>query len=119
MYKFPDDFDGKKFIGKALEMICLNANQIYLHFGNGISICTETPFLYNKHSLDGDINTVSIPPTNMDLLELLEQRVIDVAISEGTNLTLIFGGSKSLSFVEDQEPYESYKLVFGDKVIII
>ncbi len=119
MYKFPNDFDGREFVSRALEMICLNANQVYLHFGNRISICTETPFLYNKHSPHGDSIPVSIPPTNVDLIELLEHRVTDVALSEGKNLTLLFDSGQSLSFVEEQEPYESYKLVFGDKVIII
>src|SRR6187200_144915 len=49
MKKIPEDFDANIFVGRTLEMICFNANQIYFHFDHHLFITAETSFTFNKH----------------------------------------------------------------------
>lgn len=42
MHKFPEDLDAAVFVGRTLEMVCLNANQVYFHFNDNLSICAES-----------------------------------------------------------------------------
>jgi hypothetical protein len=119
MYKFPDDFDGRAFVGRTLEMICFNANQVYLHFDKKVSICAESSFLLSKHSSDEDRVIVSIPLKNSEMVELLDHSVTEIAISDRRNLTLRFDHGQSLSFVDQSELYESFRFVIGDTTIIV
>ncbi len=119
MYKFPDDFDGKEFFGRTLEMICLNSNQVYLHFDGGMKICAEAPFTHGTPNASQGSHVVSVPPTNAALVELLDHNVIDVAVANSRSLTLRFDHGHSLTFTDITEQYESYRFLLGERSIVI
>lgn len=48
MYKFPEDFDAAVFVGRTLEMVCVNANQVYFHFNDDLMICAESAFWFER-----------------------------------------------------------------------
>ena len=119
MYNLPDDFDAGSLVGRTLEMLCMNANQIYFHFGDGMSICAETSFLHDTTSRDGKNHVISVPPKNSSLLDL-----IGVAVVVGTTMhqrcvNLRFENGDVLILADTPDQYESFKFCFGELTFLL
>lgn len=116
MYRLPVDFDGSFFIGRKLEMICANANQIYLHFGQQITITVESSLTYQR----GDATvTIGVPLSNCDIVALLEHSITQVSPMKDGTLTLMFDNGDVLKCLDDRPNYESYRIRNGDKEVIV
>ena len=138
MYKFPEEFDPAIFVGRSLEMVCVNATQVYFHFNNDLYVCAESAFGFERQ--DKTFSQVQIPLDQGDVFHLLEHNIArarikkddwftaicverDVARAEtrtikGDVLILIFDNGASLRF--DPTPgYESYRVGVSGKEIYI
>jgi hypothetical protein len=116
MYKFPEDFDAAVFVGRTLEMVCVNANQVYFHFNDDLMICAESAFWFERQ--DNSFSDVKIPLDQLEVLQLLERDVARAQIKKGDVLTVTFDNGASLRF--DPTPgYESYRVVVLGKDIFI
>ena len=118
MYKFSDAFDPHVFVGRCLEMICFNANQIYFHFNDKIMICAEASFEFHNASNGDEFELVNVPATHTKILALLEQRISRAEIVSGDTLHLHFDSGSYLRFAPDSQ-FESYHVWIGEKEVII
>jgi hypothetical protein len=116
MYNFPEDFNGSVLVGHTLELVCFSANQVIFHFNDDISICAETSFAYEKPLKD--LNIVSVPTIQSDLMQLLEHRIVRSFVEKGRILNLLFDNEHLLRF-EALPEFESYRLTLGKDTIII
>jgi hypothetical protein len=117
MKKIPEDFDANIFVGRTLEMICFNANQIYFHFDHHLFITAETSFTFNKQ---GETIEVAVPALQSGLMQLLEHHVSKVSLEEQHILILVFDNEHELRFADNAPGlYESYRITIGDRTIII
>ena len=118
MYGLPPNFDTSVFVGKTLQMICFNANQIYLHFASDLVLTIEGKFLHKKGAADQLAQALAVPITTSDLMLLLERSVSIASGSEDGTLTLVFDNRHILKCFDDRQ-YESYRIKNGDEEIII
>jgi hypothetical protein len=72
MFGLPENFDGTFFVGRTLEMICFNINQIYFHFDDHITVQIEGPFTYQRGPLESEASLLHPPVPTSNLMELLE-----------------------------------------------
>lgn len=113
MYKFPADFDSGQFVGLSLEMVCFNANQIYLHFGNRTSICAEQRFEVHYGCGDDEAILVDVPSHQSSLMRLLENAVGAAWVENGDTLKLEFDNGSSLCFSPGDQKYEAFHVLIG------
>jgi hypothetical protein len=118
MYGLPKDFDPQYFVARALKMLCFNANQIYLHFDERVTITLE-----GKYSLSGEagdpIEIRDVPNSESRLFALIEKRVVSAGVEGGSTLVLAFETGAVFRCYDDSSQYESYQLSRGDDVIIV
>lgn len=116
MYKFPEDFDPGMFVGRTLEMVCVNSTQVCFHFNGDLMICAESPFCLERQ--DKSFSLAQIPLDQLEVLHFLEKDVARAQIKKGDVLIVIFDNGASLRF--DPTPgYESYRVVVSGREIFI
>ena len=113
MYGLPKDFDGDFLVGRILEMICFNANQVYLHFDSKTHIQIESSLSY------GDAQRVDVPVRQPTFLDLLECSVVSARGDEEGTLTLSFSNGRVLRIYEETKQYECYTIRYGGTEIIV
>ena len=118
MYGLPKEFDGKFLVGRTLEMVCFNQNQVYLHFDAKVTITVESAFSHQGARGEA-IRLIELPVEVSDLMVLLESSVSDVEGSKDGTLSLFFDNGHILRIYDDSPQYESYKIENGDAVIIV
>lgn len=119
MYGLPENFDASFFVGRTLEMICFNANQIYLHFDDEITITIEGSFSHQHARSSVNPRVVSVPAEQSDLMRLLEHKVVSVSADPDGTLTLDFDDGQIFTCYDQTPSYESYQIKHGDEVIIV
>ena len=119
MYGLPENFDGSFLIGRNLEMICFNANQIYLHFDGQVTITIEGTFSHQHAQSESDTAVISVPVSQSDLMQLLEHQISAISGDKDGTLTLVFDDGQILRCYDQFPDYESYQIRHGDKVIIV
>jgi Family of unknown function (DUF6188) len=119
MYGLPEDFDGSFLIGRALEMICFNANQIYLHFDGQVTITIEGSFSHQRAQYESNTQILSVPVSESDLMQLLEHKISAVSGDKDGTLKLVFDHDQILRCYDQLPNYESYQIRHGDTVIIV
>jgi hypothetical protein len=113
MYGLPSDFDGTFLIGRVLEMVCFNQNQVYLHFDAKTTITIESAFSYKSAQV------IDLPVRESNLMELLGASVSRVQGEENGTLNLFFDNGQSLIVFDTTQQYESYRITYGSKAIIV
>ena len=118
MYGLPQDFDGKFLIGRTLEQICFNANQISLQFDADVAITIESRYSYQDAAPAVSTPTSSVPALQSNLMQLLGQTVERVEGTSDGTLSLLFTNGHRLRCFDDPH-YESYKIRNGARVVIV
>lgn len=119
MYGLPENFDGSFLLGRTLEMICFNANQIYLHFDGQVTITIEGTFSHQRAQSGSNTQVLSIPVSESDLRQLLEHKVSAISADKDGTLSLVFDDGQTLTCYDQLPNYESYQISQGDNVIIV
>jgi hypothetical protein len=105
-------------IGRTLEMICFNQNQINFHFDEKLTIQVGTSLRYQQQ-LTQEPEIIEVPALQSSLMQLLGHSTIK-AIGDNTGtLTLEFEDGQILECLDDTPLYESYQIVQGDFRIIV
>ena len=118
MHALPQEFDCGFLVGRRLEQICFNENQISLHFNADASITIEAGYSYQVGDLPVSAPISSVPASHSNLMELLGQTISRVeATSDGT-LALVFENGHELRCF-DNPHYESYRIRDGARTIIV
>ena len=118
MYGLPKGFDGQIFVGCALEMLCINTTQIYLHFSDQLSICVQASYSLQSNR-DSQVRIVEVPMVEPDLFKLLEQLVIAASAREDGTLVLEFGNDFVFKCYDPTDLYEAYEIRHGDRTIVV
>jgi len=118
MYGLPKDFDGQIFVGRALEMLCVNATQVYLHFGDQLSICVEANYSLQSNR-DSEAHIIDVPAVEPDLFKLLEQSVTAASAQADGTLVLEFDNDFVFKCYDPTDLYEAYEIRDGDRKIIV
>ena len=113
MYGLPKDFDGNVLVGRVLEMVCFNENQVYLHFDRKTTITIEVAFSY------GSDQVIEIPVKESNLMESLGASVTEAHGDEHGTLSLLFDNGQTLKVYDPSKQYESYTISYEGKVIIV
>lgn len=119
MYGLPENFDGSFFVGRILEMICFNSNQVYLHFDDQTTIMIEGSFSHRHAGSGENPGIVNVPVKRSDLMELMGHKVVAVSADRDGTLTLDFDGDQIFTCYDQSPNYESYQIKRGAKVIIV
>ena len=113
MYGLPKDFDGSFLVGRTLEMVCFNQNQVYLHFDANTTISIESAFSYKTEEV------VDVPVQESNLMEILGSAVSIAQGDANGTLSLLFNNGDTLKVYDTTQQYESYTISYGHKVIIV
>lgn len=117
MYGLPADFDAAFFVGKRLEMVCINANQIYLHFSGDTTITIEAE--YSVHQGDFEPERHAVPTLAPLTLTLLEHAVVSAQGDPGGTLTIAFDNGVVVRCFDSSRQYESYRILNDGKTTIV
>jgi Family of unknown function (DUF6188) len=119
MYKLPADFDAQFFVGRNLEQICFNQNQIALHFDDDLSIVIESAFSHEEPQSPSDGQVVEVPVSDSDLMRLLGCSVSEASGDGDGTLILVFENGHVLKCFDTSDQYESYQIEHHGNVIIV
>jgi hypothetical protein len=117
MYGLPENFDASFLVGQTLEMVCFNANQLYLHFSSHITITVESTFSYQDGSSQSAPQQVPVKESN--LMQLLEHKVSKASGDKNGTLALVFDNGHTVQCYDSSKNYESYQIKIGEKVIVV
>jgi hypothetical protein len=118
MYRFPENFDTDLLIGLKLEMICVAAYQITLHFGEASNLrieskvelrtSVEPKLIYDAH--DNFVDSI--------MFSSIERSIIAALILPDQSLYLAFEGG-AIFQISAYSNYESFHVnVLGHEFII-
>ena len=116
MYGLPADFDGGFFVGRVLEQVCFNENQISLRFDSDVGITIEGAYAYQDTPVAEDARTLHVPASSSSLMQLLGHSVSRVENTREGTLSLFFDNALRCF---DTPHYESYQIRHGARVIIV
>ena len=111
MYGLPPDFNPDILIGYTLEMICYSQTDLYLHFGEDITITVGS-------HIEFDNEIYQIPMSDTNIVSLIGKQVIRSIASEG-NIKVYFDELKSLTILDSSSSFESYSIKIGDRTIFV
>jgi hypothetical protein len=118
MYGLPHDFDGSFLIGKELESICFNSNQVVFGFTDAIKIISGSTFSFGKRDSTDNVELASVPVSSSSSMQLIGAVVNDVKWSGDGSFILHFERG-ILSFMDDSREYESYEIHHQGKVVVV
>jgi len=120
MYGLPADFDGDFLIGRTLEQICLNQNQIALHFDGDVDLTLEGEYTYRGVLSRADEKSapLKVPVFDSNLAQFVGQVVMKATGTKDGTLTLVFQRDDRL-LCFDTPYYESYQIRHGQRVIVV
>lgn len=118
MNGLPENFTGEVFLGKVVEMICFNANQIYLHLSGKVSIVIEGEFSHETWQGNG-VEHIKVPVRSSGLMSLLEVSIVTVKIKDDRHLVLEFSDQQRLTIWDSSAQFETYKIVIDGKEMIV
>lgn len=118
MYGLPENFDCSFFSGRIVEMLCVNANQIYLHFDRDVTLTLEGKYSLQKVDI-ALLKLVEVPYVEPDLFKLIEQAVSRVVARTDGTLSLTFANGFTLNCYDETNLYESYRIRNGDQITIV
>jgi hypothetical protein len=113
MYGLPKDFDGAFLVGRSLDMVCFNQNQVYLHFDINVLITIEDSFSCQ------DEQVVDVPVRESNLMQLLGATVSRVRGDKEGTLSLLFDNGQTLKVYDTTKQYESYRITYEGHDIIV
>jgi hypothetical protein len=120
----PEQFEAQILVGRAVEQICVNANQISLQFGDQLLLVIEGAFCLTT-TAPATVARYSPPlrleaPTFVpELLSLIEQNVVKGQSAQDGALTLQFEKGDVLQVLVDTPMYESYKIYYRGQELIV
>jgi Family of unknown function (DUF6188) len=118
MYSLPKDFNCDFFIGRTLQMVCVNANQLYLHFDKEVQLAIEAEYSFQKE-MSGLISKKNVPEVVLEIFGLIEQVIIAASSQPGGTLVLEFGDGSIFRCYDSSDLYESYKITNGNRITIV
>jgi len=117
MHGLPESFSCEFFTGRTLEMLCFNANQVYLHFGNKTYVCVDAT--YSLSPIGSDPKVFDVPNVNIDLFKLIERTVTDATGAPDGTLTLVFDNGLVFRCYDSESSYECYTIQHGGEVTAV
>ena len=117
MYGLPEDFSCEFFVGSTLEMLCFNANQIYLHFEKQTRVCVEAT--YSLAPSGNDPKVFDVPNVNTDLFKLIEHSITSASGTRDGTLTLVFDNDLVFRRYDSEGNFECYNIKHGDEVTYV
>jgi hypothetical protein len=117
MYGLPKDFNAARLVGRNLELICFNENQVYLHFDGKLTIMVESKLSYQDNP-ELAPRTIEIPILQSNLMQLLGHSITDASGNNEGTLTMEFDNGHILQCL-DQPHYEAYQIKQGDEELIV
>lgn len=119
MYGLPDDFNTDFLLGRSLEQVCINENQVYFHFDKGLHIRIESAYAYRRVESDAIELLIEVPTFNANVLQLLGSSILQAAGTQDGTLILEFDKGQTLKIFDTSPNYESYTSDFDGKIIIV
>jgi len=118
MHRLPPDFDGEFLVGRLLEQVCFNENQVSFRFDDDVAITIEGAYSYQDNSLAVPVPTIHVPAATSNLMQLLGHSVSSVKATQDGTLLLFFDNDHVLRCF-DTPNFESYQIRHGAHVIIV
>ena len=118
MYGLPRDFTGDFLVGRTLEAVLFNENQIQLLFDRKVAVSIMGEF---QHQLGVDHSpclTQDVPVKESQLMRLAGCSVVNALGTANGSLRLVFDTGEVVT-VFDCPGYESYTIFNGDDTIYV
>ena len=119
MYGLPPDFDPTIIVGRRLQQVSFTANTVHLSFDEDLSITLESTFEHRFGSDSVQLEMGSIPVAESRLMQLIDKSIKSAQIEDSGTLLLDFGDRHTLRCVDDSLQYESYRIKYGDREIVV
>lgn len=119
MHGLPRDFDPRDFVGKTVQSVGFSANTVDVGFETGESITTESPFEHTGPQINVCSGWHDVPVQCSELMRVAGRTVVGAKVVGRGTLVLAFDDGQSLTFQEDDQPYESYRVIVGGREFIV
>ena len=119
MYSLPKDFDGGKWVGKTLELVCFAEHTICFHFEGDLSITPESCFSYQLSSMNAAPEPIKVPVAESNLMSLVGHKIRKAQDEGNGTLRIEFDNDEILRCFDPPEPYESYQINDVGKLTIV
>lgn len=119
MHSLPSDFNSSLLVGRTFESICFAKYQVNLHLSNGLTIQVESGYEFSD--LKGVSESVSgFPLESSALLKILGDEISSVEFDRPSgDIAIYLKGGGLLSLKGDAGQYESYRMIFKDRDIVV
>ena len=118
MFGLPKDFNAEPLVGRTLEMICFNENQIYFDFDEKLTIQVQSSLRYQQRPAQ-EPEIIEVPALQSNLMQLLGHTTTKAFGDDKGTLTLEFEDGQILQCLDDTPRYESYHIIQGELRIIV
>ena len=118
MYGLPEKTDLSFLKGKQLLQVCIGYNEVILNFDGDLSILAQTDIGHRSSQLPIAIYETSIAAAPV-LVRFLHQSVANASAGPPGTLILEFSNGESLEIYDTSSHYESYKINYDGKTIIV
>lgn len=119
MYGLPKDFDTNFLQGKTLELVCFSENTVNFHFDGGLHITVESAYAHRVPESRETEEIKEIPVSSSDIMQLVGCSIAQVSANVDGTLSLTFENDHRLLFFDTSRQYESYKIDYNEKTIIV
>lgn len=89
-------------------MLCFNANQVYLHFGQQTHVAVDGT--YSVAKAGEDVHRIRVPDVNHDLFKLIESTVTSATAASDGTLSLTFDNGLVFCCYDDEPCCECYTI---------
>jgi hypothetical protein len=118
--QLPHDFNVQVFVGLTVTQICVNANQLKLHFDNEILLVVENAVCWTRPASAGLPGLrITVPEFDPTILTVIQQRVASAQARSDCSLVFVFESGDMLEIPTDVPMYESYAIYHGDRQIFV
>jgi hypothetical protein len=124
LYKIPENFPLKVFVGCLLESVSFSVNTVHFTFDSDepLSITVEGSTSHEYTDETGSrVNRIEEVPVRETFLVQLAGKSVIAADSEkdGVDLRLEFSDGQVLRCLGESEQYEMYRITAGEREVII
>ncbi len=118
MYGLPNNTDLSFFRGKLLLQVCIGYNEVILRFSDDLSVTLQTDIGHKKAGVCMALYKTMIPSASV-LVNLLHTSIVNASAEPPGTLVLEFSNNEMLEIYDTSQQYESYQIVYGDKMIVV
>lgn len=119
MFGLPSDFTANAFLGRVCNAVTFTANTIHLQFDEDVGLTLEASFSHRPRGARSLAEQASVPVLESRLMQLVGTTVSGVEVPDEKTLILCFDDGEVLCCLDDSTQYESFRIAFDGREIVV